>query len=241
MADPIRHDEILSSRFFRIDDAFVEKYWLWPKRFRRPLYWNLLRRGAWSRMYEYPWILESIRVHFDGMLDRTTVLDAGCGIDNPLCFKLAEMGCRVDAQDLFDIHPTIQQLNWPNLRYMKGNLKDPIPQRYAAVICVSTVEHIPPSIQPAVIHNLCDAVRPGGVLLMTFDCPGFEYDTDLGLYRQILRARKFEFSETETPEAARLSSRNGRLYNPGWPDIQAGPQRGRDVLYVYRILAVRVE
>ena len=67
--------------------------------------------------------------------------------------------------------------------------------------------------------------------MLTFDMPGFEWDTDLDMYRHILRQREFDFIEVEVPFWHRLTSRNGPVPFAGWESL------GRLELECYRLLA----
>jgi len=67
--------------------------------------------------------------------------------------------------------------------------------------------------------------------LLTFDIPGFEWDTDLDMYRHILRQREFDFIEVEVAEEQRVTSRNGPVAYAGWESL------GRLELECYRLLA----
>ena len=186
-------------------------------------------------MYEYKWLHDCVREYFGKSISKKSALDAGCGLSHPGCFLLAQLGFgRVDAQDVFEQHSLIDQMRLRNLRYVRGNIIQPIGQQFSAVCCISTLEHIPPDQQRQVMSNLCAAVEPGGVILLTVDMPGFEYDADLPLYREVLIEYGFEINEVDVAPEQRLSSRNGRVVYPGWPHV------GRDVCYIYRFFGVRM-
>lgn len=58
-----------------------------------------------------------------------------------------------------------------------------------------------------------------------------QWDTNLDMYRHILRQREFDFIEVEVPEGQRVTSRNGPVTYAGWESL------GRLELECYRLLA----
>jgi len=111
------------------------------------------------------------------------------------------------------------------------DINEAVPCRADVVCCLSVLEHMDPPRQACALRILCDAVKPGGLLLLTFDMPGFEWDTDLDMYRHILRQREFDFIEVEVLEEQRVTSRNGPVPYAGWESL------GRLELECYRLLA----
>ncbi|MDY7096276.1 MAG: class I SAM-dependent methyltransferase [Acidobacteriota bacterium] len=198
--------------------------------------WDFHQLEWWSRIYEYRWLQDVVR---DCFADRGTLnleskvaLDAGCGRKHPSSFILGEMGFRrVLALDLMPNNPLFERVRMANVEYRQTDFAEHVPGPVDFLCCLSVLEHVPRERQPRALENLCGAVAPGGFLAMTFDLPGFEYETDLEGYKRILSEQGFEITEAATDPAQRLTSRNGPIPHPGWPKV------GRMELLCYRLLA----
>ena len=198
----------------------------------RRVSWDFRELGWWSRIYEYRWMWDVARGFFGDRIAETSALDAGSGIKYPGCFLLAEAGfARVVAQDRRPRHEMLEQVGLPNLVYRSLDLCDEIEGQADLVACISVLEHIEPDRQAVALRNMCHAVAPRGLLALTVDMPGFEYDTDLALYERILEEEGFRFLKGDDPGPDRLNSRTGPIPNPGWPKF------GRLELQCYRLLA----
>jgi SAM-dependent methyltransferase len=224
--------DALVSRHVRRGDPRLERYGhayaLGPAR------WDFIRLGWWSRIFEYRWIVDALVTHFADRLAGRTIVDLGCGYEHPGAHILADLGAgHVLATDLADRIELYDRCPAPNLAYRRHDMTQPLGRRFDAVVCISVLEHLPLADQAAALGHLADAVSPGGALLMTFDMPGFEHDTPLDLYRATLRRRGLAFTEAEVPADERLTSRNGPVAIPGFPEV------GRAELEVYRLFAVR--
>jgi len=232
---PLTTDGLFQSRYFRTDDPTVDVIRVSTGLLRRRTRtWNLSKMRWWSRHYEYRWLTDCLDAWFQGRRASASVLDAACGDDHPGCLMLAKMGfAQVDALDMHQSHPLIDLFDLANLNYIRGDLTCPPGRTYDAVCCISLLEHLDRPAQKTVMENLCDAVAPGGCLVVTFVTPGFEYDTDLALYRTVLADRGVEVNYVEVSDSVQLTSRNSRTPYPGWPDL------GRDVTSVYRLFGVR--
>jgi SAM-dependent methyltransferase len=194
--------------------------------------WDFDALKWWSRIFEYRWLADIVATIPPQQRLTMTAIDAGCGRKHAGCFMLAEAGLgRVIALDRFEQHPLLDAVDLPNLSYAQIDFAGTSCPPAHLVCCVSVLEHIHPSQQERALINLCDAVLPGGLLLLTFDMPGFEFDTDLDGYREILRRHGFDFIEREVPQEQRLTSRNGPITVSDWPSV------GRPELECYRLLA----
>jgi 2-polyprenyl-3-methyl-5-hydroxy-6-metoxy-1,4-benzoquinol methylase len=90
---------------------------------------------------------------------------------------------------------------------MQDNLIDTqITEKFDCVCCISLLEHVMPHFQEQALTNLIKYVRKGGILLLTFDMPGFEYTTDLTLYLKVLRQQRCAVTVEETKEDERIST-----------------------------------
>ena len=221
------------SRYVRIDDAVILTYHCGaalPE--PRQHVWDFRELQWWSRIFEYQWLKDVVGAFLAPDLETKTVLDVGCGLEHPGCFILAESGFgRVVAQDVWERHELIERIHLPNLEYCCMDINEAVPCRADLVCCLSVLEHMDPQQQACALRILCDAVEPGGLLLLTFDMPGFEWDTNLDMYRHILRQREFDFIEVEVPEEQRLTSLTSPVPYAGWESL------GRLKLECYRLLA----
>jgi SAM-dependent methyltransferase len=199
--------------------------------------WDFHQLEWWSRIYEYRWLQDVVRDCFGPILSPAhlgdkVALDAGCGRKHPSSFILGEMGFRrVIALDLLPHNPLFERVRMPNVEYRQVDFSEHVPGPVDFLCCLSVLEHVPQERQPRALENLCGAVAPGGFLAMTFDLPGFEYETDLEGYKRILGEQGFVLTEAPTDPSRRLTSRNGPIAHPGWPKV------GRMELLCYRLLA----
>ncbi len=180
----------------------------------------------------------AISQYFQGQnLQQKTVLDAACGEVQPGGFILAQKGFgQVVAQDVFARHALIEKSALTNLHYLQGNLAEVKEGRFDCIVFISTLEHINPEVQPLVLQNLVDRLNPGGALLLTFDMPGYEYSTNLDLYKQILRDNNLQFREESVRDADKLTSKNKHIVFPeGFEDGHVKHEE----LSCYRLFAVR--
>jgi len=116
---------------------------------------------------------DCLREYFGKSISRKTVLDAACGLGHPGLFLLARMGFKqVAGMDLYASHPLMQKLNLGNLKYLQGDLTQPIPRHYDAICCISLLEHLSLEDQQAVLTNLSQSVFPQGAIVLTFVVPG---------------------------------------------------------------------
>ena len=221
------------SRYMRLDDPVILTYRCGaalPE--PRQHVWDFRALQWWSRIFEYQWLKDVVSSFPAPELETKTALDVGCGLEHPGCFMLAELGFgRTIAQDVWERHELIERIHLPNLEYCCMDINEASPCRADLVCCLSVLEHMDLVRQACALRILCDAVEPGGLLLLTFDMPGFEWDTDLDMYRHILRQREFDFLEVEVAEEQRVTSRNSPVPYAGWESL------GRLELTCYRLLA----
>ena len=245
LIEPIRE-----SRFFRTSDPVIETYELKSKKKSlsdnkenssqtEDYTWNFRLQHWWSRLYEYRWMLDAAKNYYKGSdLSKIKVLDAACGDLHPSCFMLADLGFgQIVAQDLFDSHPLIERFPLKNLTYLQGNLLAKFPDNeFDCINFISTLEHIEPLNQPVALQNLCNRLKPGGLIIMTFDIPGFEYVTNLDDYKNILRDNFIVFQEDTIDEKDLLSSLNSvGAVTEGWELTHKKINK----LFCYRLLGVK--
>jgi SAM-dependent methyltransferase len=108
------------------------------------------------------------------------VLDAGCGPASMLR-QLTELGLELYGFDLTaemiaSGRKVFSELKLDPSRLWEGNVVDPAAYRYPgdpnvkfdAILCSGVFPHIPVEIEPKVIGNLFNAVRPGGLVVSEF-------------------------------------------------------------------------
>ncbi len=117
-----------------------------------------------SKRWEYPWALEQA-----ALSPGDQVLDAGCGA-SIFPVYLAACGCPVSACDL-DLPGRLDRLHGVRVNYARGDLAAlPFASgRFAAVFCISVLEHLPWERMPLALAELHRVLRPGGRLLLTTD------------------------------------------------------------------------
>ena len=224
------HVPVMVSRYFRLDDSKMLSFS--GRGENSLLHWDFLELGWWSRIYEYSWMQAVIEHWVGDHISQKVALDAGCGRKHTGCFLMAELGFeRVVAQDLFPQHPIFMLGKPANLEYAERDFCEGAACDADIVCCLSVLEHVALERQKQGLRVLCRAVRPGGLLVMTFDMPGFEYPTALELYKHIILDEGFVYAEREVAAHERLTSKNGPVSHPGWPSV------GRYELTCYRLVA----
>lgn len=222
----------MHSRYVVLDDPVITEFRTAGKTGEEV--WDFHELLWWSRLYEYRWLRDVVGDCFGEDRSDKTALDAGCGRKHPSSFILGELGFKkVIALDILPGNPLFERVLMPNVEYRQVDFSEHVPGPVDFLCCLSVLEHVAPERQLRALENLCGAVAPGGFLAMTFDLPGFEYETDLEAYKRVLAEQGFVMIETPTGRAERLTSRNGHIAHPGWPEF------GRMELLCYRVLAWR--
>lgn len=170
------------SRYFTWDDPIIRDFSYGS------LYAEFYNRGWWSRVYEYEWA-KNVAIDFFGNISDKTAIDIATGIQHPNIFIMKKAGFfKVVGTDVFDKKDFyyVKHLDG-NTEYINDDLLNPkIEDKFDCVSCISMIEHLHPDEQIIAIRNLMHYLKPKGCLIVTFDMPGFEYKTDLCLYKKIL-------------------------------------------------------
>ena len=138
--------EVISFRFLNLDDTKNPKY------------------EAWSRIYEYPFVLDALTKL--GASSNSTIHNTCWGF----------LSCHIEFKNDLDklcnnvLHSDIRPSNLKNTIIYDATKKieDKYINYFDFVINVSTIEEINhPNIE--VFNNLLEQVKPGGYLIVTFD------------------------------------------------------------------------
>jgi ubiquinone/menaquinone biosynthesis C-methylase UbiE len=208
-----------NQRFLKTNDAAMESYGkLWAKDTFR----------LWSRRWEYPFaaqrIIEFASVHQQSAGAQPQgqspfrVLDAGSGVTYFPYFLCAHIR---DAQvTCFDSNPAYhsmfkaihEAMSDCHVKFLEGMLqKIPLPDNsFDAVCCISVLEHT--SNYEEILDEFARVLRPGGLLLLTFDLSldgKFELPRDIATKLLESLARKFV-----VPDGVSLTDELRRMDNP---------------------------
>ena len=134
----------------------------------------------WSRQVEWPWCIEQadLKIHH-------CCLDVGSGW-SVLKYAVARRAGSVmcldnDAGSVRKATEATRRIGAANVSHVEGDARDlPFPGgAFDRVFCVSVLEHLPGGQAGKALSELVRVLRPGGVLLLTFDvvmvgpvCPG---------------------------------------------------------------------
>lgn len=121
---------------------------------------------AWSRVYEYPLILN--RMKNIGLTGNASIHNVSCGKEYIHMKYVTELDrlyyAKLTNSDLYEHVPVPGYVRW--------NMTTAWPwEKFDAVINISTVEHLPKGKRITAIQNMIDMLKPGGHLLLTFDWP----------------------------------------------------------------------
>lgn len=156
----------------------------------------------WSRPYEYAWALAMLE-------GRARVLDAGCGLEHPLKFLLADRGARVIG---VDADPRLTTVTDPRLELHVsdlGVLPFVCDGELDAIACISTLEHLPCGEIAGVFAEWSRVLQRHGVIVLTLDYPAIPFDDLFHAIRDAGLEPRGEVSTLRGCDAIRLD-RDGR-------------------------------
>ena len=141
----------------------------------------------WSRRWEYPFALEAVREHVGRAGGRRCrVLDAGSGFTF-FPFLLSEQ-----LEAVVTCVDTSPALEWAfqraagdgySVEFRLGDVTSPgesPDSSFDVVVCVSVLEHVRAGARDRVLRELHRLLRPGGLLVLTFDV-GVDGDYEIPL------------------------------------------------------------
>lgn len=147
-----------------------------------PAAWAITNKGMFSlqpnndtRVFEYPWAYFAANLK-QGM----RVLEIGGGLSG-FQFVLSKSGMHVT-----NIDPGMDRLGWPvnkkTFDRLNSLFKTDVTlfnhgaeevclqdNSFDRAFCISVIEHMPPQIAKAALINTYNALRPGGIFLLTID------------------------------------------------------------------------
>lgn len=141
----------------------------------------------WSRRWEYPFALDAVRGQWERVGGHGyRVLDAGSGFTF-LPFLLSErLGASVTCVDASAaLEPAFRRAaaDEHDVRFIRGDLTAAGGvghSSFDAVLCISVLEHVRRRDRAWVLGELHRALRPGGLLVLTFDV-GLDGDYEIPL------------------------------------------------------------
>jgi hypothetical protein len=155
--------EVLEFRKIKTSDRFDTKY------------------EAWSRIYEYPLVLDIIKKYYksnDISLHNSSWGFTGCHvtfkeeIDSlyPNCIHSDILKSNLEKTKVWDI-TTTPDTNWI--------------ENFDVAINISTLEEVNFD-HVNIFHNLYKQVKPGGILICTFDIPGLQVNNFESLFNKTI-------------------------------------------------------
>jgi hypothetical protein len=173
---------------------------------------------AWSRIYEYPYVLETLKKL--GATPESLIHNTSWGFD----------GCHVTFKNALDeaypgsLHSDIRMSNLPNTMYydITQPISDEFKGAFDFVLNISTVEEVPfNNIQ--IIKNLLEQLRVGGHLVLTFDVADGDYMADGNGSMNVGAVEEFVCSKIN--DYARIPHIRGSLSkvpNNRWAHLRVG-------------------
>lgn len=145
-----------------------------------------LSYGEWSRIYEYPLVLDKIEQYSTG--SDISVHNSSWGFET----------CHIDFKNVLEsrykqvVNSDINHSDVPNTEIWDITSNPPAEyvDHFDVVLNVSTVEEVDAD-HLKIIRNLVAQIKPGGLLIMTFDLPGMQ----LSKLNKLLGANLEEFDD----------------------------------------------
>ena len=191
------NNDVFSGRLFIKSDPMMTEF-SWEN-----YYVNILATNKWwSRPYEYQWVEDACRSYFDFSQGKSAI-DIATGVRHPGMFILRRVGfSKVVGTDLFDTESYENKTYLKDgMQFVKDDILSPkITDKFDCLTCISVLEHFHPDTQKKALENMISYLKPNGSIIVTFDMPGYDYPTNLPLYREILLHHSFLFREESLKE-----------------------------------------
>jgi len=111
-----------------------------------------------------------------------TVLDLGCG-NGALTAAFTRAGFQMTGMDVSETGIAIASRTFPTIPFLHSDLATPVPEnlqkRFDAVIAVEVIEHL--LLPRLLLQRVKEALRPGGVFILTTPYHGFLKNLALAL------------------------------------------------------------
>jgi trans-aconitate methyltransferase len=96
------------------------------------------------------------------------VLDLGCGAGEPIAAWLMDQGFRVTGTDFADDMLALAQARWPDGDWRVADMRAfDAAEKFDGIIGWNSFFHLTPEEQRTCLPRLAQALRPGGVLMLT--------------------------------------------------------------------------
>lgn len=207
----------LKTRSFRnleaYSDAFIRKH--------RPELHDYSRKWVsdplhmWSRQWEYPFVYLEL-VHQLGEADNRPlrILDAGSGVTFfPFMigtrFHSAEITCCDSDPLLKNIYDSIGKQEQASIKFALADMGNTsfADDQFDAVYCISVLEHT--KGYPDIIREFHRILRPGGLLVITFDVsPDGRYDISISESIRLLQTLQSSFEPTDVDVVSDIVTNN---------------------------------
>lgn len=198
-------NDILTSRYFVRDDSIMDSI-----KFNE-LVFEIKNRGWWSRVYEYKWMVDVATCYFKGSFDNKNSLDVATGIQHPGMFILKLLGFQnVVGTDIFNDVDFLYRKNIVDgMAYIRDDILNPkLPTKFDFITCISFLEHLPPENQDCALINMLNYLKDDGCIALTFDMPGYEYKTNVEMYKTVLRENGMEYIEVDVNNSDIMTTRD---------------------------------
>ncbi|MCK5474293.1 MAG: class I SAM-dependent methyltransferase [Candidatus Aenigmarchaeota archaeon] len=195
---------------FSIMKEYSKKYLLNNKNNLKKYRWIRDSFNQWSRIYEYPFCLETIKQNIPA---NSKILDAGCGITFfPFFLNQNYTITCIDQDDYSDIFTNINKKQKTNVTFKKSTLQD-IPLQnntFDAIYCISVLEHT--EDYHTILKEFHRLLKPQGIIIITFDIA--LDNNDLGIPEKTARIllkdikKYFDLKYSSTKLSEELDTKN---------------------------------
>jgi hypothetical protein len=162
---------------------------------------------AWSRVYEYPLVIETIKKYYGDNKD-IFIHNTSWGFQGVhVIFKNL-----LDSEYKNTVHSDILHSDLPKtfIYDITNKPTEDNIEKFDVVLNVSTVEEVSDN-HFNILHNLFNQVKKGGLLVITFDLPGLQIDDF-----ELMLDKKLKVSEND------ISGSNSILINPHCSNLNCG-------------------